>query len=337
MTKVIEIFFRNKVKLLALLLVPILVSGVIIFLLPRSYQATARLWAIQRYTIIGATGLESNLQATAAMTQATALTELLQTQSFDLAVARDTDLAKHINVPASDTQALQDALFTEISTHVEVTAGGDNLFVITYSNTDPVLAEQVVQAVVAHYGVVSSSHATEEGQQLLKSYQELLPSAQDKANKAAQAVAQYLQANHLTATAAQSDPEYKVLNEQANQASAAVTSILSAISQMNQQLAAVNTGAEGLFRVMDAPTVPSRPESRTKSIMLGGGAGLAIGLLASIIYLLILVRLDQSMYSSADMLAITDHPVLVQIPRLPRRSANWITSTNGNLLPEEGA
>ena len=35
MTKVIEILFRNKGKLLALLLLPILVSGVVVFFLPR--------------------------------------------------------------------------------------------------------------------------------------------------------------------------------------------------------------------------------------------------------------------------------------------------------------
>ncbi len=83
MTKVIEILFRNKGKLLALLLLPILVSGVVVFFLPRTYQATARLWALHRYAVVSATGIESDLQSTEAMTQATALNEFLQTKSFD--------------------------------------------------------------------------------------------------------------------------------------------------------------------------------------------------------------------------------------------------------------
>src|SRR6185437_6554132 len=92
MAKVFEILFRNKWKLLPLLLLPILLSGVVAFLLPRTSQSTASLLAGQRYAVLGATGLESDLQSTPAMTQAAALTDLLQTESFCLAVANDTEL-----------------------------------------------------------------------------------------------------------------------------------------------------------------------------------------------------------------------------------------------------
>jgi len=74
MTKFLEILFRNKMRLAALLLLPVLVSGIVVFFLPRSYQATARLFALQRFTVIGATGPEADLQSTPSMTQATALT-----------------------------------------------------------------------------------------------------------------------------------------------------------------------------------------------------------------------------------------------------------------------
>src|SRR5690242_20252393 len=151
MTKILEILFRNKMRLAALLLLPVLVSGVVVFFLPRSYQATARLLAERRYTVIGATGPESDLQSTPAMTQATALTEFLQTVDFDLAVAKDTGLAKQMNVPPSDTQRLNDALYAEISTHVSVIASGSNLFVVSYTNKNPVVAMQVVKSVVNHY------------------------------------------------------------------------------------------------------------------------------------------------------------------------------------------
>src|SRR6185312_12722823 len=186
MTKVIEILFRNKGKLLALLLLPILVSGVVVFFLPRTYQATARLWALQRYAVISATGIESDIQSTEAMTQATALNEFLQTKSFDLAVAKDTDLAKHMGISQSDTQDLQDALYAEISTHVVVTPSSQYLFVITYSNANPSVAMQVVKAVIAHYGEESAAYASAEGAQLLSSYQGQLTAAQQQADSATQ-------------------------------------------------------------------------------------------------------------------------------------------------------
>lgn len=334
MTKVIEILFRNKGKLLALLLLPILVSGGVVFFLPRSYQATARLWALQRYAVISATGIESDMQSTEAMTQATALNEFLQTRSFDLAVAKATDLAKHVGVPQSDTQDLQDALYAEISTHVVVTPSSQYLFVITYANANPLVAMQVVKAVIAQYSEESAAYATYEGAQLVSSYQGQLNTAQRQADSATQKASDYYQAHNLTATSAQTDPQYQALSQQALQAQTALAAIKTSINTINQSLASLESG---LYKTVDAPTLPAKPEARTKSLLLGGGVGLAIGLLGCIGYLLILVRLDQAIYSTADLPALTDYPVLIQIPRLPRRSTAWIAGANGKMLPDKGA
>jgi capsular polysaccharide biosynthesis protein len=334
MTKVIEILFRNKGKLLALLLLPILVSGVVVFFLPRTYQATAHLWALHRYAVVSATGIESDLQSTEAMTQATALNEFLQTRSFDLAVAKGTDLAKHMGIPQSDTQDLQDAIYAEISTHVSVTPTSQFVVVITYANADPLIAMQVVKAVIAHYGTASTAYASAEGAQLLSNFQVQLTVAQQQADSATQKATDYYQAHNLTATSAQTDPQYQALSQQSLQAQTALAAIKTSISSINQSLASLKSG---LFQTVDAPTLPTKPEARTKSLLLGGGVGLAIGLLGCIGYLLILVRLDQSIYSTADLPAITDYPVLVQIPRLPRRSTAWIAGANGKMLPDKGA
>lgn len=333
MTKVIEIFFRNKGKLVALLLLPILVSGVIVFLLPRSYQVTARLLALHRYATVSATGIESDLQSTEAMTQATALSGFLQTKSFDLAVAKDTDLAQHIGVSPSDQENLDDALYAELSTHVSVTPTSQFVVVITYSNSNPVVAMQVVKAVITHYGETSAAYATAEGAQLLSSYEGQLTTAQQQADSATQKAATYLQTHNLTPTTAAADPQYAALSAASDQANAALATVKTNINSINQQLASLESG---LYQVVDAPTVPTKPETRTKSLITGGGIGLTIGLLGCIGYLLILVRLDQSIYSSSDLPAITDYPVLVQIPRLPRRSTAWIAGANSKLLPEKG-
>ena len=92
MTKVIEVLFHHKWRLLVLLALPILVSGAIAFKQPRTYEASAGLWALRRYEIIGATGPEADLTSTPAETQTTTVSEFLQSKSFVLAVAYDTDL-----------------------------------------------------------------------------------------------------------------------------------------------------------------------------------------------------------------------------------------------------
>ncbi len=337
MTKFLEILFRNKMRLAALLLLPVLVSGIVVFFLPRSYQATARLFALQRFTVIGATGPESDLQSTPSMTQATALTGFLQTEDFDLAVAAATDLAKQMNIPSSDKQRLDDALYAEISTHVTVTGSDANLFVITYSNKNPVVAMQVVKAVVNQYGEQGAFYATHEGQQIVASYKGQLQAAQQQADIATKAASDYYTSHNLTGATAPGDAQYQSLVTQAEQARTTLQSVQTNFNTFNQQLAQLSTGAQGLFHEIDAPTVPTQPESRVKSLLVGGAVGLVIGLLATIGYLLILVRLDQSVYSSADLPAITNYPVLIQIQKLPRRSATWITRTNSKLITEKGA
>jgi len=325
MTKVFEICFRRKWALLTLLVLPLLVSLAIAYKLPRQYQASAGLWALRRYEIIGATGPESDLTNTPATTQATTLQELLQSRSFALAVAYATDLPRHISASSSDPQALQDALYTNISTNVVVTAVGYNFFQITYTNTDRQVALQVVQAVVSHYGTESNSQATAEGEQLLVSYETQLKTIQQQATSAAQAVASYLQQNQLTVDTAQSDPKYQLLSGEATQANAALVDVENNIDTVNQQLATLSGRSTGLYETIDAPIVPSQPQTRSKTLLLGGGIGLIIGLLASIGYFLVLSRMDQSIYAPSDIPEISEYPVLVQVPRLPYGSVAWVS------------
>src|SRR5262249_21273468 len=122
MIKFLETFFRHWILLLLMLLVPAIIGVGVAFVLPSSYQASATLWALKRYEIISATGSESDLQATPADTQATALTELLQSRTFDIAVAKSTDLKSTLKVNQQDAQALDDAYVANISKNVQAVA-----------------------------------------------------------------------------------------------------------------------------------------------------------------------------------------------------------------------
>jgi uncharacterized protein involved in exopolysaccharide biosynthesis len=316
MTKVIEILFRKKWGLLALLLLPILLSLAVAYKLPRQYQATAGLWALRRYEIIGATGPETDLTSTPAQTQATTLSELLQSRSFALAVAYDTDLPRALAPGNPGTQNLQDALYTEISTNVTATPLGYNRFSITYTNNNPAIALQVVEAVVKHYGTESASQSTAEGNQLLNNYEVQLASAQRQAQADTQAAAHYLQSTQLTLQQAGVDPQYQQLAAQVSEADAIVGTVETEITTIKQQLATLSLGSAGEYIVIDAPTVPNRPVSRTKTFLLGGSIGLIVGLLAAVMYFLILYRMDLLLYSLADVHLSTSYPVLVQIPML---------------------
>ena len=109
------------------------------------------------------------------------------------------------------------------------------------------------------------------------------------------------------------------MSAQATEAGAVVVTLQNDINAINQQLAVLGSGASGLYTVIDAPSVPSRPVSRTNTLALTGGIGLAVGLIVAIGYFLILARLDESLYSRADMPEGISYPVLIQIPLIGRR------------------
>lgn len=321
MSRVLEAVSRRLYKLLiVVLLLPILSLAVAYFLVPRTYQAEVSLWALHRYTVIGATGPESNLQDTPADTQATALQELLQTRSFALEVAHKVNLAPTLNLSGSvltNPSQLDDALFAEISRNVTVTAGGYNLYVISYANRDPQMAVQVIAQVVSQFVLQSNRFSLDEAQNLLSSYQSLLQKAQETEHEAAAAEAQYLTEHHNpSAQALASDPQYQSLHNATQQAQANVSAIQDTLSTIQQQISAQGTGTNNLFTQVDAPHTLTQPVSRSKTYIIVGVVALLVGLLACVIYLLIALRRDRSIYSPLELQRITSLPVLMQLPRL---------------------
>lgn len=317
--RALEALFRRPARFIVLLVLLPLIGVAIGFALPRTYQAQASVWANQRFAVIGATGTEANLLATEAETQATALNELLQTRIFALEVANQTDLASTLS-PSVRHDPLQrdDALVQEISTHVQVVAQSTNLFTITYTNKSPQIAQQVVSAVLKSYGQQGLQLAVLEGQHLLSAYQSQLPDAQKAYDAAVKAEAQYFN-QHATETPAQlaADPTYSALHADTQQKQAALQTLQQEIYQLKGQVALVTGGASALFTVLDQPTVPVRPLSRTRTLLMAGGAGLGLALLACVIYLALLVRRDRALYTPAEVQRATDLRVLLQLPALP--------------------
>lgn len=323
---VLEAIFRRPIQLLVLLILLPVVGVIIAYSLPRSYQATATIWALHRYIIIGATGPETNLLATPADTQATAIAELLQSHEFALAVARDSNLLPSLGLDSStlaDPHLRNDALYTEISRHVLATSQGYNLLSISYSNHDPVVAQHVVEAVIKEYGMQSQSFSIDEAQRLLASYQTQLSKAKQVLDNATAVVAQYLAAHPGLVSnniALSNDPGYAQVENQAQQAQSAYNNIQTTINTINQEVAAQGTGSQELFTVLDTPQSNTVAESRTKQYLLGGGVGLGLALLACVLYIVIMVRRDRAVYTAFELQQVAGLPVLTQLPHIELRT-----------------
>lgn len=322
MVATLEAIFRHPFRLLLfiILLPGLSVAGA--FLLPRSYQASASLWALRRYVVIGATGPESNLQATPAETQATALTELLQSRTFDLAVAQDSNLASTLSASdQQDPQLRDDALVHDLSTNATVTASGTNLFVITYTNKSAVVAKQVVQAIVDNFVKQSQALNIQEAQLLLDAYNTQLAQAKKDEAAAAAAEAQYIRENKLTQQDLQTDPQYGVLHAQTQQAQTTVLNLETQIDTLNQQIATLQgNGPQSFFTVLDPPLVPARPVSRVKVLLIAGVLGLVLALLVCAVYVVIMVRRDHAVYRERELEQVAPYPILMEMPLLPAKT-----------------
>lgn len=331
--RTVEAIFRHPILLLALLIVPVAISLIVAYLLPRSYQSSASLWALRRYEIIGATGPESDLLATPSETQVAALTELLQSRVFALNVARSTKLISSLKLSQSvlsNPQLRDDALLLEISKHVLVTSRGYNLFEITYTNNDPDVAQQVVAAVVQEFKLQSQGFSVVEGQRLLEGYQTQLNQAKHDADVAAQAESTYYAAHpslRASGTSASNDPQYALLDAKRLQAQSILQSLESTVASLSQQIALQSGNQDTFFKVIDAPIAPDVAVSRTKTFSTYGGAGAAIGLVACLSYILVLVRRDRALYTVRDLQKVSAYPVLMQVPQLPAATKGQIQDT----------
>ncbi|MGB8347776.1 MAG: hypothetical protein WCD86_23040 [Ktedonobacteraceae bacterium] len=334
MGRVLEVIFRHPMQMLMLIVVlPIIGAGVAYFL-PRTYESTASLWALHRYEVIGATGTESDLTATPAETQATALTELLQSRSFALSVASATSLRSTLGAATLASPLMtEDALIAAVQ-KVQIVSQGYSLYTLAYQSSQPQIAQQVLQAVIQNFSQQSQGLTHLEGQQLLDSYQSQLAKAKQASATAANAAQQYLlqhpEVEQIILRSSQQYaasiyPDYALLYQQIQQDQAAVQNIQASIATVQQQMGAQGTSAGSLFKVLDTPDLPLIAMSRMKTLLIAGGAGLGVALLACAIFILILVRRDHGIYTPLDVQNVTSLPILIQIPSLNTRMISLLT------------
>jgi hypothetical protein len=102
-----------------------------------------------------------------------------------------------------------------------------------------------------------------------------------------------------------------------------------AIFMGSEQAGWQGTASTASYDILDAPAVPSKPESRGTRLLLAGGAGLGLAILAATLYVVMLVRRDHTVYDSRDVHGATGLPVIAQLPTLSRKAVDfsWDTVT----------
>jgi hypothetical protein len=332
MRRTLEAIFQRLIRLLILLIVLPLMSLAVAYLLPRSYQTTAKFWAWHTLQSVSVASQGSNaanqeidpltnVPITPAQSQANALSQFLQTYDFAFAVAKGTSLASTLGLDAgtqADPQRRNEAIFQDISHHVQVVAQGHNLVSVSYTNRDPRVSQRVVEAVIQRYATQRQSFILIEGQKLLDAYQKQLADALLNGDKVVRAEARYrLDHPGLSGDGLLADSQYQSLHDQVQQEQAFITSIQTAIATLNQTIS-LNASPGGLFTVLDAPVTQAIP--RTILFLIAAAVGLGTALLACVVYIFIAVRRDRAVYTACDLQKATAFPVVMQLPHLSPRT-----------------
>jgi uncharacterized protein involved in exopolysaccharide biosynthesis len=319
MRRILEIIFPKLPLLILIVTLPLMISLAISYNQPRSYQASADLWALRQYSYITVAGLDVE-SGTPADTQVASLYELLQARAFALDVAKATELPATYSNMQSDPQSLEDALVSDIQRVKVGLPQGANLYTITYVNTNPKLAQEVVAAVIQTYGLQSQGINTSGGGRFLEEYKAQLEKAKQNVDAAAAAEARYLATHPALGTdparGAEIDPHFFQLYAELQRAQAAVQSIQTNIDNLNQ-LISMGVSSNDLFRVVDPPIV--QRVSRTKDLLKGGGIGAGIGISACALYLAFLIRRGRGVrgvYTPLDLQNVTTYPVVMELPHL---------------------
>ncbi len=317
MRRTLEIIFPKLHLLILIITLPLIISLAIAYSQPRSYQASADLWALRQYSFITVTGL--NYEAgSPADTQVATLYELIQTRSFALTVAKATDLPSTFDSSMSDPQSLDDALVSAIQSVKVSLPVAAHLFTISYVNTNPKIAQEVIEAVIQTYSSQSQGLAISDAVRLLEEYKAQLIKAKQDVDAAAAAEARYLATHPTLATdlahRAAIDPQVAQLDSDVQQAQAEVQGIQLSIINLNQSINTAGSGANDLFRVIDPPIV--RRASRTKDYIKSGGIGVGIAIPAGALYLAFLFLRNRGVYTPLDLQKVTTYRVVKELPRL---------------------
>jgi uncharacterized protein involved in exopolysaccharide biosynthesis len=300
-------YLRTFLRRWYLYVIPILILPVVSTLYGyktlRAYKCTANLW-VEKPVYLSAQDLGWNPYDSPAGNEATSMSELLQSETFVAGVAAQTGLANTLDLT---TRAGKDAAFAHISGEVVMYPSSTHILVLNVTDRDPTLALQITQGLMQGFTGEYQSHRLQLDQGAITFYSQQLTAAQGAVAQDNAKITQYLDAHPGVPLTTTADPYLAQLEQQLSQDQQQVNSLTQQIAGLRQDMQATNTAAPDLFRVLDAPQLPTSPTVSKKTLVetyTGYGLGAALALVGVIV--LALTQLDRKIYSSAEVRAIGD-------------------------------
>ena len=305
MRRFVAAFFRRAfIVILPAIVIPIIFVFVVRSL-ANSYSSEATI--VISNTLVSYPG--DNPIASPADNLSGRMNEALTRRSFVLQVANATDMPKTYK---PGTSGVDDLMVDRIVSSLAISVVGAHTLIIDYSDSNPRVAAQVIQAFLNQYIVTSIQQAQDSAQQALQIYEQQLTQDQNTVNKANQDLQSYL-TSHPTADPT-TDATLAQLETAYQQDLSQVSNDLANIQGVNSQTYLLETIAS--FEVTDPPTIPTAPTVQSKTTITAMVGGVALGLGVSLGLIGLFAILDRRIYSRDDLVEAMPVPVLEVLPRL---------------------
>jgi uncharacterized protein involved in exopolysaccharide biosynthesis len=241
------------------------------------------------------------------------LSELLQTDAFVRSAIKKTSLeARMANGP--DEVSIVTDVFRKATT---VQMVGDNLIEISAKSNDPALAQQIAQATIEAYTQWKLNGDQQESAVAQSFFAEVIPPYQAELQKARDELKNYLIA-HPQPLRGERPPEEQVQIAQFQAAIDTASTRLENALEKEESARLSKSQAESNVRqnylVIDAPTLPTKPEQSVKVVALNASLFIVIGLMLSIISIVGGAVIDRTFRFPMDVQNNLTLPVLALIP-----------------------
>lgn len=282
------------------------------------YQSFAYLLVSRQPYITSLSTSNDITYLTPAQNEANFLNELIQSQSFCVKVAQDSDLAKVYDL---STQSGQVAVAQRIQASIEVTvAAGPSALTIMVRDKNPVIAQQLANGVIKQFAIYDAGQSLQLDQQAETFYQKQLDQAVTDQNKDIDAIQAYARANPgVRVDGAATDPTVQKLQNQLKIDSDRVTSFQTTLAAIRIDMEAAQSGISNNLKVQDAPSLPQKPTVQSKQLIVYGAGGLTLAVVLVGLAVWLQALFDRKLYTADDVTTVFDEldrdvPIIETVP-----------------------
>ncbi len=296
MTRYIETLFRHKLLLCAPLVLTLLVSVYYVKTQPKTYTSSTTVWFDNQLPNPAYMDAGNNGPPPAQAAQ-TLFTQLLPTKDFlvkagyrplDPSQPQGETLASDLSQQKSPIP-VDDRIVGQLAGKVTTAAVGPQVLSISLTDSDPVFAQKLLQAVVAEFFDYGEQLRGSREQSDLAYIQPRLNDATKALQTAQSNQLAYLQAHPSAGTIGVVDPQFESLTNDVATSQATYADLQNQFTSATQ---ALTTEQQSAAQHIIDPPGPAASASKKSKTIFAVGAGLFFGLLVGLLGLVALTAAD---------------------------------------------